>query len=140
VAPEPDRDEVSAIRAAPGVFILASTLLVAGCRTVRPEPRDVPALTVAPTDASRAALAAAVTAALHGAQVTLADDALTRSSTLIVERARQRDAVGLPVDGRVVAAPERFRLVKRGGACVLVHERTGREAVLESTTCVASGG
>jgi hypothetical protein len=139
VAPEPDRDEVSAIRAAPGAFILASALLVAGCRTVRSESRDVPAVTVAPTDASRAALAAAVTAALHGAQVTLADDALTRSSTLIVERAPHRDAAGLRIDGREVGAPERFQLVKRGGACVLVHERTGRETVLESTTCVASG-
>lgn len=130
---------MSAIRAAPGALILASALLAAGCRTARPEPRDVPALIIAPTDASRAALAAAVAAALQGAQVTLADDALTGSSTLIVERARHRDAAGLRVDGREFGAPERFRLVKRGGACVLVHERTGQEAVLESTTCVASG-
>jgi hypothetical protein len=129
---------VSAIRAAPGAFVLASALLAAGCRTARPEPRDVPALTVAPTDASRAALAAAVTSALHGAQVTLADDALTRSSTLIVERARQLDAAGLLIAGREVGVPERFRLVKRGGACVLVHERTGQAKVLESTTCVAT--
>ena len=98
----------------------------------------MPALTVAPTDASRAALAAAVTSALHGAQVTLADDALTRSSTLIVERARQLDAAGLLIAGREVGVPERFRLVKRGGACVLVHERTGQAKVLESTTCVAT--
>jgi hypothetical protein len=139
VAPEPDRDEVSAIRATACVFVLLSALLAAGCRTVRPEPRDVPAVILAPADASHAALATAVTAALHGAQVTLSDDALTKSSTLLVERARQRDAAGLPIAGREVGAPERFRLVKRGGACVLVHERTGRAAVLESTTCVASG-
>lgn len=130
---------MSAIRAAPGVLVLAFVLVAVGCRTVRPEPREVPALIVAPTAASRAALAAAVTAALHGAQVTIADDALTRSSTLIVERARPRDAAGLRISGREVGAPERFRLGKRDGACVLLHERTGRAALLESTTCVESG-
>ena len=129
---------MSAIRATAGVFVLLSALLAAGCRTVRREPRDVPAVILAPTDASHAALATAVTAALHGAQVTLADDALVRSSTLLVERARLRDAAGLPVGGRELDTPERFRLVKRGGACVLLHESTGRAALLESTACVAS--
>lgn len=127
------------MRAVRPVFVLASGLLVIGCRTWRPAPRELPAVIVAPTDASRAALADAVTAALHGAQVTLADDALTRSSTLVVERAPLRDAAGLPVDGRARGTPERFRLVKRGGACVLLHERTGRAAELASTTCLASG-
>jgi hypothetical protein len=119
-------------------FALTFALLAAGCRTGRPEPREASAVIVSPTDASRAALAAAVSAALHGAQVTLADDALVRSSTLLVERARLRDAAGLPVGGRELGTPERFRLVKRGGACVLLHESTGRAALLESTACVAS--
>ncbi len=128
------------MRAAPGTFFLAFALLAAGCRTARSEPRELPAVIVAPTDASRAALAAAVSAALHGAPVALAGDALTRSSTLTVERTQVRDAAGVPVQGRELGAPERFRLVKRGGACLLVHERTGRTVVLESTTCAARDG
>ncbi len=126
------------MRAAPGTVILAAALLAAGCRTARSEPRDVPAVIVAPTDASRAALAAAVSAALQGAPVTLADDALTRSSTLTLERPRLRDPSGLPAAGRELGAPERFHLVRRGGACVLVHERTGQAVELESTTCSPS--
>ncbi|ABS27177.1 conserved hypothetical protein [Anaeromyxobacter sp. Fw109-5] len=138
---------MSAMRPTGSALVLASALLAAGCRTSAPAsmepsepsgPRDVPAVIVEPTDASRAALAAAVSAALHGMQVMLADDALTRSSTLVVERARLRDASGLPVAGRELTPPERFHLVKRGGACVLLHEPTGRAAVLESTRCAAS--
>lgn len=121
------------------VSLLAVALLSPGCRAVRPEPPEVPAVIVAPTDASRAALTAAVRAALDGAPVTLADDALTRSSTLTVERAPLRDPAGLPVGGRELGSPERFHLVKRGSACVLVHERTGRERSLEATTCAPSG-
>ena len=123
----------------PRASLLALALLSPGCRSVRPDPPEVPAVIVAPTDASRAALAAAVRAALDGAPVTLADDALTRSSTLTVERTPLRDPAGLPVGGRELGTPERFYLVKRGGACVLVHERTGRVSSLESTTCAARG-
>jgi hypothetical protein len=134
------------MRATSSALVLASTLLAAVCRTGAPAASgtpeaassDVPAVIVEPTDASRAALAAAVSAALHGMQVALADDALTRSSTLVVERARLRDASGLPVAGRELTPPERFHLVKRGGACVLLYESTGRATILESTRCAPS--
>jgi hypothetical protein len=71
--------------------------------------------------------------------VRLADDALTAESTLVIERASHRDARGLPIQGRELGLPERFHLVKSGGACVLVHERTGRRFPLERTECVESG-
>jgi hypothetical protein len=122
--------------AAPAALLLA--FLAPGCRTVRPEPAGVPAVIVDPSDASRAALAEAVGASLNGAPVTLADDALTRSSTLVVERARLRDPAGLPAQGRDLGSPERFHLVKRGARCVLLHERTGRASSLEATTCAPS--
>lgn len=127
------------MRALTTLLVLAPALLAAGCRTVRSEPREVPAVIVEPTPASRAALAAAVSAALHGAPVTLADDALTRSSALSVERAPLRDPCGLPVSGRELGMPERFRLVMRGDACLLVHEGTGQAVTLDSTRCVPSG-
>ncbi len=84
---------------------------------------------------SRAELAAAVSSALGGVPVTLSDDALTRESTLILERARHRDASGVPVQGRETGMPERFRLVKIGAECVLVHERSGQRFILRETTC-----
>lgn len=117
---------------------VAGLLLSLGaCRTtpVPPPPADVPASIVSPTPESRAALARAVSAAMSGAPVTLADDALTSSSTLVVERVQPRDPSGRPFGGRELSLPERFRLVKRGDACLLVHEGSGRELVLEDTRC-----
>jgi len=119
------------MRAALGACALVS--LVA-CRTASARP-DVAAVVAEPGAESRAELAAAVGAALGGVPVTLSDDALTRESTLIVERARQRDPSGLPAQGRERGVPERFRLVKNGADCVLIHERTGQRFTLRETTC-----
>jgi len=97
--------------------------------------QPVPATIVNPTRESRAALLEAVRSALGGASVTLADDALTRENVLVLERTPRRDAAGRRLQGRELSMPERFTLVKSGGACVLVHERTGRRFPLEHTDC-----
>ena len=52
-----------------------------------------------------------------------------------LERARQSDPSGLPAQGRERGMPERFRLVKSGADCVLIHERTGQRFTLRDTTC-----
>jgi hypothetical protein len=109
-------------------------LALAACGTLRAE-ADAPAVIIHPTADSRAALLRAVGAALDGAQVTLADDALTHESILLIERARRLDPSGLLANGRELGMPERFRLVKSGGQCVLVHERSGKRAVLAATEC-----
>ncbi|HYZ88056.1 MAG TPA: hypothetical protein VE620_02055 [Myxococcales bacterium] len=98
---------------------------------------DVPAVVTNPTPESRAELARAVSAALGGAKVTLAEDALTRESTLVVERTRRRDPNGLLANGRDLGKPDRFRLVKNGPGCVLVHENSGRRFALVQTPCAA---
>jgi hypothetical protein len=110
---------------------------VGACKTAAPVRPEAPAVIVEPTSRSREELTAAVSAALNGVAVTLAEDTLTRESTLVLERARHRDASGLPVQGRELGTPERFRLVKSGGDCVLVHERTGHRFTLRETTCAA---
>ena len=92
----------------------------------------------APTPASREELARVVSAALHGAPVTLADDALTKESVLIIERAGIRDAHGVRIDGRVMEKPEEFRLVKSGSQCVLIHRRAGERHTLTHATCTPS--
>jgi hypothetical protein len=105
------------------LLALGGILSGVGCAHVG---RGVPAVITDPTADSRA---------LHGEPLTLADDALTRDSTLIVERVRPRDENGAPLLGRDTGRPERFRLVKEGSQCVLVHEGTGERYPLESTTC-----
>ena len=113
---------------------LASSLVVA-CATPPAEAGQA-ALIVQPTAQSRAALHSAVVKALHRDRVTLADDALTADSVLLIEPVRLRDAAGLPLQGRETRTPERFRLVKSGRSCVLVHERTHARLELPDTQCV----
>lgn len=115
-------------------MVFASAVALAAC-LARPAPRDVPAVLTNPTAESRAELARVVSRALDRAAVTLADDALTRDDTLLVDRAIRRDAQGVPLDGRATGRPERFRLVRSGVQCVLVHERTGRRWPLSAATC-----
>jgi hypothetical protein len=107
------------------------------CISARPDACDPPAVIVHPSDASRTELARVVREALHGAPVTLADDALTASNTLVIEHANPRDAQGLPLDGRSLYRPERFELFARKSRCVLVQSRTGRRWTLRHAACVA---
>jgi hypothetical protein len=113
--------------------LLLSQLLCA-CTSTLAQPA-VPAIIDQPTTESRAELARVVSSALNGAPVTLADDALTRDSLLIIEKAHPRDANGVPLSGRDFGRPEHFRLVKIGEHCALEHERTGKRTTLASTTC-----
>jgi hypothetical protein len=116
------------------VLAVAVMLALAGCATATARP-DLPAVLTNPTAESRAELARRVSGALHGAPITIADDALTRDSTLIIERTRPRTADGVPLSGRETGRPEHFRLVKNGSRCVLVHERTGKRWTLKAATC-----
>jgi hypothetical protein len=108
-------------------LVLLLSQLLAACASSFAQ-SDVAAVIDQPTQESRAELAQAVSGALNGAPVTLADDALTRDSLLIIERAR--------LSGRELDRPEHFRLVKVGKQCALVHERTGKRTTLASTTCL----
>lgn len=115
----------------------AATALVLGMNAcaMSSEASDSPAKIVMPTAASRAELKQAVEKALSMTPVTLADNALTRESTLTIERQQARDPSGRRIDAREVERPELFRLVKRGSDCVLIHERTQTRTVLRSTRC-----
>jgi hypothetical protein len=87
----------------------------------------VPAVLVDPGPETRAELATAVRAALGGRPVRLADDALTRSSELSIERSSRRDSEGRLLEGRARGRPWLFRLRLDAGRCVL--ERPGAAAV-----------
>ncbi len=98
---------------------------------------DAPALITNPTPASRAELRLAVQRALHSDPILLADDALTRSSLLTIDRLPRRDSHGRLLNGLDVRGrPEQFRLVRTGGSCVLIHEDSEQlRQKLSSTTC-----
>ena len=118
-------------------LLALSSVLLAGC-SAQPAQPEVPALLTASDAASRAELERVISQAFNGVKVTLADDALTRESTLSIERARPRDAQGVPLDGRDTGRPEHFRLLKVGSDCVLVQESTGQRWMLKDSKCVAA--
>ena len=114
----------------------ALALVLAACRTV-PARSEVPAVITNSMPQSRAALAEAVSQALNGATATVADDALTKSDVLIIERANPRDPGGQPLNGRQRGTAEHFRLVKAGDQCILIQQRNGRRFPLDGVTCSA---
>ena len=113
----------------------AAILLVSGCQTMNAA-ADVPALLSEPDEASRAALRDTISAIFGGQDVPLADDALTKSSLLLIERNPRGSLDAPPANGRVLEEPIRFRLVNSGGECVLVDLRDESRHLLPDTTCV----
>ena len=93
-----------------------------------------PAAIMDPTPAGRADIEQAVAAAL-GAEVLIADDALTTSSLLTIERRMPRTMEGRVATGRVLEPPEVFQLVLEDDRCVLVHRRTGDAYPLKDARC-----
>lgn len=113
-----------------------AALFVAAC-TAAGQPQEAPAVLVEPSAQTRGELARAVAAQFGGVPIPLADDALTRTSELVLERAGVRDAQGLPANGRESGRPELFHLLLIDGRCVLVHDRTGHRATLATARCAA---
>jgi hypothetical protein len=111
-------------------------MLAAACK-LNPAHLERPARIVEPTPESRAELERVVGDMLFGADVTLADDALTTSSVLIVERSRARSLDAPPLSGRDLGQPERFQLVTTGPGCALIHENDQARYELLETKCVA---
>jgi hypothetical protein len=119
-------------------MLTASFMCASACASIA-QP-DSPARIVEPDAASRAELRDAVARALQRSDVTLADDALTRTSTLIIERTPARDATGQRLTGRDYDEPEQFQLVLNGKRCTLVRQATGQRYELRSTRCEPEGG
>lgn len=116
--------------------LLLSALLLTACKHTATG-HDVPARLSAPTAESRAELRAAVASALNSEDVLLADDALTRSSVLIIDR-NPRGRIGQqPINGRILSPPERFQLFLSNGRCILVHDKSGKRRVLKHSECTA---
>lgn len=117
------------------VLLSVAALSVAACKNVVPD-ADQAAVVVNPDAASRAALRETVNAALH-TEVLLADDALTDTSVLTIERKLPQSIEGSPVQGRNMEMPIQFRLVINGDDCILIDQRDMSRLVLADTLCSA---
>jgi hypothetical protein len=116
------------------LFAMAALFVLVACHS-RLQANDLPAVIESPTQASRAELVHVISKALNGLEVTLADDALTNSSTLIIERKQLRDIRGRIDSGRVTEAPKIFDLVINGSSCVLIHRQDESRYDLEKALC-----
>jgi len=113
--------------------LAGAAVALAGCRLRFDDPGGQHAVLLPPDDAARAELVDVVTRELRApAAVLLGDDALLRSSLLLVERAPHADPEGHPVDGRERGRPERFRLWLFRGRCELEHEGGGRATLVHA--------
>ena len=115
------------------IALAALAVTFAACKNVAPDV-DQAAVIVNPDAASRAALHAIVNTALH-TDVTLADDALTETSILIIEQKVPQSIEGSPAQGRTMEMPTQFRLVANGSECILIDQRDMSRTVLEDTVC-----
>ena len=106
---------------------------IVGCKNVAPD-ADKAAVIVNPDAASRAALQETVNTILH-TDVALADDALTETSILVIERKVPQSIEGSPAQGRNMEKPIQFRLVANGSECILIDQRDLSRAVLADTAC-----
>jgi len=100
-------------------------------------PKDVPAVIANPSPESAKELNRVIHKALPGLAVTLADDALTKSSLLSLEHALHRDPMGQTLNGRDLSRPETFELFKRDSRCILKQLRTRRSFELHHIQCTA---
>ena len=112
---------------------LALTAL--GCQTYDSN-IDKPARIANPDDTSRAALQEVVNTAF-GTNVTLADNALTDSSLLTIERRPQPTMENPNPLGRNMEMPFQLRLYINGTDCVLVDQRDEARYTLANTSCEA---
>jgi len=117
-------------------LLLLSLFLSAGCSTSAIQ-ADVPALLTNPGPDTREEIEQSISAALDGADITIAEDALTRNSALIIERGMKRSIERSPELGRDLGRPEHFQLMIDGPQCVLVHASTGLHWILKDAECVA---
>jgi hypothetical protein len=118
---------------------LLTCISIALCACALPSAgtEETAAVVEAPSTATHAELQEAVNALL-GKSVMLANDALTQTDVLVIDRTLARDSTGRRIEARETELPDRVRLVKRGGDCVLINERTQQERVLSKIRCKAA--
>jgi hypothetical protein len=116
--------------------LLGSLFAITACKATDTK-NEVAAIIVNPTTESRAELLRIITTALSDAKVTLADDALTKSSVLTIEQKPLRNLDNKPLLGRNLGTPIQFHLLISNGQCVLEKQSNHKRWVLKKTDCTA---
>jgi hypothetical protein len=109
-----------------GLRMSLGAMALCACQTPAAQ-AESPAVLIEPDEAARTELRAAVADLLQAPEVLLAPDAFTRSSTLQIEPR------GLAITGRDYGRPQTVMLLRRDGACVLLHGADRR--VLSQARC-----
>ena len=117
------------------LMVTVAASLLAACSASNVQP-DVPALRTSTSSESRAEIEQTISTAMNGVPVTIADDALTEESTLLIERSRSRSIERPPEPGRSMERPQHFQLIVDARQCFLVHEETGLRWMLPATECI----
>lgn len=115
-------------------FALLTLVLLHACNA-HPLAGELPAVLETSTPASRAELVQVISDALNVVSVTLAEDALMKSSELVIEKKLRRNLQGRIGGGRVTDPPEQFKLVIDGSRCVLVRLADDTRYVLKEALC-----
>lgn len=114
---------------------LVATMVLGGCMSTQASYAK-PAMLASPSAQSARIIQNAIASLTHGQKIKLADNVFGDKSTIIVERARQNDDRGNPLDGRDNNAPaDTFTLLKTADGCVLRHDQTGKQMVLSHLKC-----
>lgn len=112
---------------------ISLTFVLSACALPNIDAR--PAVIVEPDEQSRQALQKAVSESLEDADIILVEDALTDSSTLVLERRRPTSRESLQGESPSQQKAEHFQLLFQGEACILVHEESGTRQMLADTRC-----
>lgn len=105
---------------------LVSAVLLGGCASTN---IDRPAVLTQTNAEIRQLIIHAMANLLRGAQVQIADNALTETSTVEVHRTL--------IGSRGLGTVDRFHLINNRGVCYLVHQNTQNRQTLEGVSCVA---
>ncbi|SDZ98915.1 hypothetical protein [Microbulbifer marinus] len=111
--------------------LIAPLVLLTACGSQPAHGDPRPALLAEPGPEVRAELQQLVSEAMHGVPVTLAADALTKESVLVVERKPQQPRLS----GREFGQPVKFQLMLDEEACWLVRLSDGERWALRKATC-----
>lgn len=109
---------------------------LAGCKA-SPQAEELPAVIANIEPKASVELNQVVAGALGRESVNLADDALTRTDRLIIERKKHQSIEGGVLVGRSYEMPQHFRLVIKDSTCILIHEKTETRYPLKQVSCRA---
>jgi hypothetical protein len=117
--------------------MLVSAAMLAACASMAGE--ETSAVLTQPNSQTHAEIVRIVSTALKVPTVTIAADALTRDSLLVIERTPARDAGGRRLQGRELTKPEQFQLLHSKNRCVLLHVGTAARYELTGNVCKPQG-